>query len=439
MAQVITIPYAPRRPFVWFHASGKRWNVLIAHRRSGKTVATVNHLIRDALTKPKKTYAYIGPTYTQTKRVAWQYLKDYSTPVPGMKLNESELKAIFPNGSMIYLLGAENPHSLRGLGLDGVVFDEYSQQPSNIFGEIISPALADRSGYAIWIGTIIGKNHLWQLHDKRKDDPDWYCMYLRASESGILSDEELKAQRQNMTEEEYLQEFELEPGAAIRGSIYGKEMLLMRQEGRIASVKADAFLPINTVWDLGMDDATAIVFWQRLGPEVRIVDYVESHGEGLDAYANILRQKGYNYGTHWLPHDVQVRELGTGRSRLEVLKSLLPGEDIRIVPNLGKTALGGLQDGIGALRMMLGTVWMDAERTKPLVAALEQYHREWDPISGTFLMRPEHDWSSHGADAMRYLAIAIGKDQGFTYVGASGKLESTGYEDSSRDDELIRW
>src|SRR3990167_4165058 len=168
MSKLITIPYSPRRWAMNLHNSPQRWKVCVLHRRAGKTVAAVNHLLRDALNIPDSRYGFISPTYKQGKDTAWDILKNYARVVPGVQFNEQELRADFPNGSRVRIYGADNPDSLRGIALWGVVFDEYSQQPANIFGEIISKALADHYGYAIWIGTVKGKNHLYKTYEQGK-------------------------------------------------------------------------------------------------------------------------------------------------------------------------------------------------------------------------------------------------------------------------------
>ena len=180
---------------------------MVAHRRSGKTTATINHLIRDAMNVNQSKYAFICPTYKQAKNIAWDILKEYAGKVDGVKFNESELRADFKNGSRITLYGADNPDSLRGLGLWGVVFDEYSQQPSNIFTEIIRPSLADHKGYAIWIGTPKGKNDFYRLYLRSQNDPDWFGELLSVDRSGLIDKKELDDAEKVMTPDEFQQEW----------------------------------------------------------------------------------------------------------------------------------------------------------------------------------------------------------------------------------------
>src|SRR3990167_7404567 len=394
----IKIPYAPRKAFQAFHDSKMRWSVLCCHRRAGKTLAAVNHLIRDALSELKTTFAYIGPTYTQAKRVAWQYFKDFSIVVPGTSFNEAELRVDYPNGSRIYVLGAENPASLRGLALNGVVFDEYSQQPPHIFGEVIRPALADRQGYAVWIGTVVGKNHLWTLWNDNKEDPEWFTMYLKASESGILPAEELADARKTMSDSEYLQEFELDVNATIKGAYYTAEIERARRENRVTAVPYDKFSQVSVYFDLGIGDDTAMVFVQRIGVEWHVLDAYKASGEALHHYVDVLNRKGYAYERLYLPHDAAARELGTGKSREELLRSLT-NTPVLVLPR------ESVEDGINAVRMIFSQCWFDSEKCAGLIDALSLYRKEWDEKAGMFKEKPKHDWTSHYADAFRYFAM----------------------------------
>lgn len=331
------------------------------------------------------------------KNIAWDILKKSSLVVPGVEYNEAELTARYPNGSKITLYGSDNPDSLRGIGLWGVVFDEYSQQPSNIFSEIISPALSDHRGYAIWIGTPKGHNDFYRLYEKAKADPDWFSFVLSADSSGILPVEELAVQRKNMTQEEYDQEYLCSFEAAIKGAYYAKELSLARAEGRITSVPHDRKLPVYTWWDLGIGDATAIIFVQKTEFQWRIIDAYQASGEALHHYARVLQERGYNYATHYAPHDIEVRELGSGTSRKEIAASI--GLNFEVAPKLP------VEDGINAVRMAFNKLWFDETKCATLLDALSLYRKEWDDAKGDFRMKPTHDWTSHYSDAVRYMAV----------------------------------
>jgi len=329
--------------------------------------------------------------------VAWDLLKMYGRAIPNTTFNESELRGDFPNGSRITLYGADNPDSLRGVGLWGVVFDEYSQQPSNIFTEIIRPALSDHKGYGIWIGTPKGKNDFWTIYDNATRDNDWLSVFLKASESGILPPEELADARKLMSPDEYEQEYECSFDAAIKGAYYAHELYEARQDGRVTSVPYDPMLGVSTWWDLGIGDATAIIFMQNFGKEWRMIDCYENSGEGLEHYKKVIDKKGYNYVHHYAPHDIEVREMGTGKSRREMAKSL--GMKFKIAPKLS------IEDGINAGRARFRTLWIDQEKCAQFLHCISLYHKEWDDKRGVFKDRPFHDFTSHFADAYRYWAV----------------------------------
>jgi hypothetical protein len=215
--------------------------------------------------------------------------------------------------------------------------------------------------------------------------------------TGIIPVEELAAARKDMTADEYAQEYECSFEASIKGAIFAAELDAARVAGRIGRTPVDPILPVDTDWDLGVGDSTSIWFSQstRSG-EVRLIDYHEASGEGLPYYAQVLKQKGYTYGTHWAPHDIQVRELASGRSRLEAAASL--GIRFQVTPTVP------LEDGIHAARMLFPRCWFDQEKCKAGLEALQHYRRDYNTRLNEFKPTPVHDWSSHGADAFRYLA-----------------------------------
>ena len=406
----ITIPYKPRKIVnKILHKSDKRWNVIIAHRRFGKTVAVINHLIRDALTNENSRYAFIAPLYKQAKSVAWDYLKYYSKDIPGIKINESELRIDYPSGGRVTLYGADNPDSLRGIKLWGVAYDEYSQQPSNIHTEVILPTLADMKGYAIWIGTPQGRNEFVRLYEENIKRKDWNCQLYDIEKSFKEEPEnfselydEAQMQKYHMLEDEWLQEWMCNFDAAVKGAYYSKEISDAREAGRITSVPHDPSLEVHTVWDLGISDYTTIGFFQTYGKEIRMIDYYQNHGEGLDHYVNILEAKRqYKFGKHYFPHDIKVRELGTGKSRKEVLQGL--GVQVNEVKNLS------VEDGINAGRMLFKQLWVDEKKCAQFLDAITQYRQEWDDKKGCFKNNPLHDWTSHAADMYRYFAISYQK------------------------------
>lgn len=396
----IKIPYRPRPLQLKAHNRKERFALLSCHRRFGKTVFAMNELIRASATCSSKNprFAYLAPLYRQAKAVAWDMLKHYSRPIPGMKYNEAELRADFPNGARISLHGGDNPDHLRGLGFDGVVMDEYGQMSSRLWSEVVRPSLVDRKGWGIFIGTPKGYNSFYDLYEAAKKDSDWYVAIHRASETGYVNQDELDAAKKQMSEEQYNQEFECSWTAAIQGSYYGRLLEEAQKEQRISKINHDPALLVETWWDLGVSDATSIWFAQRNGAEIRLIDYYEATGESLAHYVNVLEDKAksgkWKFGNHVFPHDVRQRSLDTGRTRIEALNSL--GVDVTIAP------MQKIEDGIEAVRRQLKNCWFDELRCKRGLDALRQYRAQYDEVRRTFRLKPYHDWASHGSDAFRY-------------------------------------
>ena len=356
--------------------------------------------------KENGRYAYVAPYLSQSKSIAFDYLLKYSQPVLA-KANQSELWVELINGARIRLFGADNPDTLRGLYLDGVVLDEYADMKPSIFGSVIRPLLADRKGWATFIGTPKGHNAFWDIYNNATQDPSWYVKVLRASQTGLLEQSELDDAAKTMTQDQYLQEFECDFESAILGAYFGKEMRQLTDQGRIREVEYDPLFPVHTAWDLGYSDDTAIWFFQVVHGEIRCLDYHSSNGQPVAFYAGIIQsreaEKGYKYGTHWLPHDARAKTLSSNKSVIEQLGEKLPIKSIKITPNLK------LQDGIQASRLALTRTWFD-HKCNDGIECLRQYQREYDEDKKVFRDKPRHDWTSHGADAFRYLSL-VWKDE----------------------------
>lgn len=403
-ARRIVLDYAPRRQFLGFHNRTSRFACIVAHRRAGKTVACINELIKAAsdCDKPEGRFAYIAPLFNQAKDVAWTYLKRYAAPLLTAPPNETELRVDVisrtKSGSRIRLYGADNPDRLRGIYLDGVVLDEYADMDPTIWGEVLRPLLTDRQGWATFIGTPKGRNQFHEIYERARSDPDWSAITLKASQTGLVSMGELEAARKDMTLEQYQQEFECSFEAAILGAYFGKEIAQAEAEGRVTRVPHDPGHSVQTWWDLGYDDSTAIWFVQYIGRELRVIDYYEASGEALPHYVKHLDGKPYRYGDHVLPHDVEAHELGTGRTRRETLASL-GLRNIRVTP------AQDIMDGINAARLLIPRCWFDAENCRRGLEALRQYRADWDEKNKILRNKPLHNWASHGADAFRTGAI----------------------------------
>ena len=401
--EIIETGYEPREPQREIHKAVKqnRWTVAVAHRRMGKTVAAVNQLIHSALKCEKKNpqFAYIAPTYGQAKRIAWSYLVDYTRPLGGTA-NVSELRVDFM-GRRISLYGADNPDSIRGIYLDGVVVDEYGDVHPSLFTEVLRPALSDRLGWALFIGTPKGSNHFKELRDFADDSSNdgWALREFKASETGLIPEEELIDAKKAMGDNKYLQEFEVSFDSPIIGSYYGELIKDISSKNHVRDIPTESATQKFTAWDLGISDSTSIWVCETIGGEIRLMDYYENHGKSLDAYIAYLDENGYRDYTHILPHDVQVRELQTGKSRYEFLTDA--GLNIEICQK------HSVEDGIQAVRRMLPNTWFNKDTTKYGLECLRNYRREYNEKLSVYLEKPKHDFASHGADAFRYLAMGI--------------------------------
>lgn len=415
--QVISTGYVPRKHQHILHSKLQRFNVIVCHRRFGKTVFSINEMVDQALRQTKRNphYAYVGPSYGQVKRVAWDYVKDFTRNLPGVKFNEAELRVEIPRPHMgdkitIWLLSGENPDSLRGIYLDGVILDEYAEMNPVVWSQVLRPALSDRRGWAIFIGTPKGKNHFHEMHERAKKltGEGWFTVVLRASETGVVPMDELRDARNTMSVEEYAQEYECDFGAALIGAYYGKQMAEADKVGRITGVPYNPVFPVVTFWDLGIDDHTAIWFMQEAGREFHFINYYEATNKSFIEIHRDLMAMGYTYSSLELPHDAEQRELSNGNSRRETLFNLFnpglpPGKPplvkVNVVPR------HKVEDGINAVRMMLSRCWFDKVKCKLGIEALQNYQRKWDAKEKIFIAEPLHNWASHGADGFRQFGM----------------------------------
>jgi phage terminase large subunit len=393
--------YSPRTHFEGFRNRDKRWSVIVAHRRAGKTVACIRDLLTRALATKKTAarFAYIAPYYSQAKQTAWDYLKLYSRDLAA-KVSESELSVELFNGSRIRLYGADNPDALRGIYLDGCVMDEFADMRPSVWGEIIRPLLADRKGWAVFIGTPKGRNAFFELYQAAKDDPDWFALVLRASETGLIDAAELADAKKAMSDSQYEQEFECSFEAAIIGSVYGKDITRARSNGRIGRVPWEPSKLVFTAFDIGYGDSTAIWFWQVMGNEPRFIDFYESNGEPITHYLGVLKRKEYNYDTLWLPHDAETNgKFATGKSIAEIVRE--NGFKVRIAPNLS------LEEGINQGRLLLARALIDEKHCTAGIEALASYRWDYNERLDELKSIPVHDWASHASDAWRYAAVSM--------------------------------
>lgn len=394
----IELVLQPRSQFLSYLNRKERWAAVVAHRRAGKTVACIMDLVRKAAEHKGREpqFAYVAPTYTQAKDVAWSYLKEYTADIPGIQTSESELWVKFPhNKARIRLYGSDNYDRMRGIYLDGVVVDEMGDIDPRAYPEVIRPALSDRKGWATFIGTPKGRNDFHKIFQTAQKEDDWFAAELKASVTQLIPDEELQDARRFMTPEQYAQEYECSFNAAVIGAYYGQEMELTEHEGRIGSVPLDRAADVYASWDLGIGDSTAIWVYQIVGREWHWLRYYENNGKGLDHYVDWIKGLPFKVHKHILPHDAEARELQTGNSRVEFLEAR--DFNCEVLPR------HNVDDRINAARVKFNRFWFDSEGIgQHGLDVLRMYRADYDDKNKTLRARPLHDWASHGADAFGY-------------------------------------
>lgn len=419
--------YVPRPEFMPFHRRSQRFACMVFHRRAGKTVASINEAVARAIYTKKQDarYAYIAPFRNQAKDLAWTYLRRFTDGIAA-KTSESELSVTLAhNNARVRIYGADNPESFRGIYLDGVVIDEYGDMSPIIWGTILLPTLMDRQGWAVFIGTFKGRNHFWKTYERscgrllgvEDGQPgyfkkNWFSYLLRAADSKIYTKAEFDAVHAETDEDEWQQEYECNPDAAVKGTYYAAHIAKLQANGQIYSDAAghNPDLPVGIFSDLGRTDSTALWFYQRRAGGYAIIDYEESNSKGLDHYVDLVASKPYKYSDWNVPHDAKARTLQTERSTIEQLMAhdeagkfarWDPGTPLlRLCPRLS------VQHGIDAVRAILPHCYFNS-KTEAGVEALRAYKRRWDDITKSFANDPAHDWSSHGADGFRYFALGV--------------------------------
>ena len=385
--------------------SGFKRAVAVWHRRAGKDKTIWNLLIREAFLRVG-SYFYFFPTYSQGRKIIWDgadregFRFLHHAPKQVIEhIRNDEMKIRLVNGSLIQIVGSDNIDSIVGTNPIGCVFSEFSlQNPTG--WDFVRPILAENGGWAVFNYTPRGHNHGYDLFKQAQENPSWYCQLLTVSDTGVITEAQIQAERESgMNEELIEQEFFCSFDAAIPGAYYATELRKARDDRRICGVPHEDHSRVHTAWDLGMDDSTTIWFFQLIGREIRLIDYYEGSGYGLKHYAEILDKKKYLYGTHIAPHDIEVRELGTGTSRRATAASL--GIDFVVAPRLL------VEDGINAVRAMLSKCWFDSQKCGHGINALSSYRKDYDEKNRAFKLRPVHDWASHGADAFRVLATGL--------------------------------
>lgn len=412
----LTIPYKFKArkyqlPILSQMAKGRKRIVQVWHRRSGKEKTDLN-IVADQMLERVGAYYYVFPELAQGRKVLWdgadkdgfRFLNHFPEQVLASKPNDTEMKLRYKNGSLFQVVGSDRYNSVMGTNPIGMVFSEYSLQDPRCWG-YFRPILAENGGWAIFNFTPRGENHAYDLYELAKNDPEnWYCSLLTADDTGVIKQEVLEQERKEIirlygNDALFRQEYYCDFKVPVVGAYYGEHISLAYKEGRIGKVPHEPRLKVNTYWDLGINDRMAIWFAQVTGQEVRVIDYYENSNQGLVHYIQKLKDKNYIYGEHFAPHDIEVRELTSGKSRRDTAQNL--GIDFLPTPNLS------LNDGIDAARSIFGRCWFDSEKCKEGLNALKNYRKVWDDKKKTYLNHPLHDWSSNGADSFRYLAVNV--------------------------------
>lgn len=397
-------------------ASGGKRAVAVWHRRSGKDDIALHWTATSMVQKPA-TYWHLLPQSNQARKAVWDAVDphtgqrriDWAFPKELRETTrEQDMLIRFRNGSTWQVVGSDNYNALVGSPPYGVVYSEYMLSDPNAWS-FIRPILRENGGWALFNGTPRGRNHLHGLYELGKSEQGWLSQLLTVKDTGVMTAEEIEKERREIARERgddeadniVQQEYFCSWDAAIPGSYYGKAVAKLETDGRITQVPHDPRLPVITAWDLGVGDSTAIWFVQQTRFGLRVIDFYEQNGVGADHYARVLREKPYAYEGHILPHDADDREWGNNASsRVDTLKSL-GVKPVRVLPR------ASVDDGINAVRVILPTCAFDAEKCERGLSALRQYQKEWDDKRKTFALRPLHDWTSHAADAFRYLAQGL--------------------------------
>ena len=365
----------------------------------------VNDLVFGALEcdRYRPQLAYVGPTYGQAKKVAWQYLKDFTRRYDAIP-KEAELKVLLPNDSSIYVLGADNADSLRGMYLDGSVLDEYALFKPTVFPQIIRPALSDRFGWSVFASTPRGKNLFHVICQIAKKNPDtWYYLLLSAATSSIIPQEELHELQKDMDPEEFAQEYLCSFDSALKGAIYADEVNELFLDGRAVIDRRlyEPALPTHCALDLGFTDATVCIWFQiHQDGRLAIVACEATQGQAIIAHIERMGQFKGPKGEVFLPHDARAKNLQTGKSIIQQFTSY--GITPQIIPN------HKVRDGLAAVRKAFPAIWVDLNTTGELLEAMKSYRRKWSDTKLLFEDAPLHDWASDYCDALRYTVLGAG-------------------------------
>lgn len=377
-------------------------------RRAGKDMVAWWICIRACIRKIG-VYYYVFPTFAQGRRVIWdsvtsdgRRILDFIPEELVESRNSQTMSIRFKNGSLLQLVGSDNVDALMGTNMLGAVFSEYALQDPRGY-QFLRPILTNNDGWAIFLSTPRGHNHLYEMYNIALHSKEWYCSKLTLDDTKHVSLEAIDRERQEgMASEDLIQqEWWTSFSAGVEGSYYCKYIDRMRIRGQIGNVLYEHGFKVHTSWDIGVRDSTTILWFQTIGQTTRIIDSYENSKLGLEHYIKILKEKPYIYGTHIAPHDIAVKEFGSGMSRIEKARQL--GVKFTVAPGIS------IEDGIECVRSCFSRLWIDETSCKQFIKAIENYRQEWDHKKKIYRSNPLHDWSSHWADNLRYLAITLPK------------------------------
>jgi len=384
----------------------------IASRRAGKDILFWNLAIRQCIKKVCLVF-YVLPTYSQARKCIWDAIAIDGTKfidyIPKQLIdgtpNQSEMKVRFRNGSILQCIGGDTyDTSLVGTNPSCIILSEYSLMPPDIFSFIRPILAANPAAWCAIVGTPRGKNHMWQLWKIAQELPEWSVFVHKASEIHHINDDVLMQERSQMDEGLYLQEYECSWERGIQGSFYGTHLDALKLRGQITHVPWEPGLLVYTAWDIGVNDATSIIWFNSVGDGsvIRILECYSNTGLGLEHYVSVINSKPYVYGKHFAPHDIKVREWGGGAvTRFEKARQL--GLNFTLVDQIG------VIEGIENVWTHFNKFWIDAEKCRSLINALENYRKEWDEVKQMYLPKPVKSWANHYADALRYMCVALHK------------------------------
>lgn len=424
----------------YFMKGGKRAAV-VAHRRWGKD-EVAGHLTAVMALKKAATYWHMLPQAAQARKAIWEAIN----PHTGIRridewfpkeirsaTREQEMMIKFVNGSTWQVVGSDNYNSLVGSPPYGVVLSEWSLADPSAWA-YLRPILLENQGYALFIYTARGKNHGYKTYQLAEEEKDWFSYRSTASETGVFTEEQLEQELKEYQKDYgddagkafWLQEYFCSFEAAIPGAYYAGELSKAEDDGRLTIVPYDPSHPVHTWWDIGRNDYTAIWFAQYVGREIRLVDYYQNNMRGPEHYAQTLKEKGYFYGVHNLPHDADYQQFTSkdGKSAKELLQDILPSEEFTV----HRRTKSEVSD-IYVTKQFFNRCVFDKRKCKEGLDSLGSFAQEWSDKYKVFTGAPAKGWFKHGADAFRYLAVGYSEESdiplvnelGTTFAGAMQK------------------